>query len=475
MRDLLVVLLVFGSIPYIFSRPWIGIMMWSWLSYMNPHRLTWGFAYNFPFAQVIGLVTLVAVALSKEKKHFPWTGLTITWMLFVFWLNFTTLFAMFPNEAIPEWDRAMKIQLFAVITVLLINSRERLFALTWVTAMSLGFYGIKGGIFALLTGGNYLVWGPPGSFFEDNNALGLTLVMTMPLMYYLLTQYTNRYVKFALVGALGLTALAVLSTHSRGALLAISAMFIFMWFKSPHKGKLTLVALAFIPVLLQFMPDEWFNRMGTISEYEQDDSAMGRINAWWFAYYLALDHPFVGGGFICFRPSLFLQYAPDPDEFHDAHSIYFEVLGEQGFVGLFLFLLLGVLALRTGTWIIKHAGRFEELRWARDLAAMVQVSLIGYAVGGAFLGLAYFDLYYNFIAMLAALRLLVTRHMAGEQAPASTTGWATKLLPPTDPKEIEEAKTKKGRRKPRRRKPRGARGHGGPRGKLARRTFERRG
>ena len=43
--------IVFGSIPLILSRPFFGIIMWSWIAYMAPHRLTWGVAYDFPVAR----------------------------------------------------------------------------------------------------------------------------------------------------------------------------------------------------------------------------------------------------------------------------------------------------------------------------------------------------------------------------------------------------------------------------------------
>jgi len=165
--------------------------------------------------------------------------------------------------------------------------------------------------------------------------------------------------------------------------------------------------LALIPVLFAFMPDAWFERMGTIQSFEEDESALGRINAWYFAFNLAVARPFLGGGFGTFDPILFLQYAPDPNDFHDAHSIYFEVLGEQGFVGLALFLLLGVLTYRSASWIIRKTKKRPDLDWANHLAAMIQVSLIGYAICGAFLGLAYFDFLYVLIAIIILTRKIV--------------------------------------------------------------------
>jgi probable O-glycosylation ligase (exosortase A-associated) len=113
---------------------------------------------------------------------------------------------------------------------------------------------------------------------------------------------------------------------------------------------------------------------------------------------------------------MFAIYAPEPDRVHDAHSIYFEVLGEHGFVGLALFLLLGLMTWRTASSIIGQARGHPEKRWAADLAAMVQVSLVGYAAGGAFLGLAYFDFYYTLIAVVVLTKTV----LIAQQAPAGS-------------------------------------------------------
>lgn len=117
------------------------------------------------------------------------------------------------------------------------------------------------------------------------------------------------------------------------------------------------------------------------------------------AFNLAKDN-ILGGGFECFRLPSFARYAPIWDDVHDAHSIYFEVMGEHGFIGLALFLSLGATALLSAKRIAKEAKQWNETRWMADLAAMIQVSLLGYAACGAFLGLAYFDLYYHLIAIL---------------------------------------------------------------------------
>jgi probable O-glycosylation ligase (exosortase A-associated) len=412
MRDLLIVILVFGSVPIIFMRPWFGIIVWCWLGFMNPHRLTWGFAYDFPFAQLVAIVTLTAILFSREKKQFELSPFLVLWFVWVVWMNITTLFALVPAETVKDYDRTMKIQLFAFLTILLINNEERVRALMWVTVLSLGFFGFKGGVFSIVTGGNYLVWGPEGSFIQGNNGLGLALTMTIPLMFYLYTNEEGKWVKRGMLALMCFTSLAVLTTHSRGAFLALGAMAGFLWLKSKRKLVVGVFMLLAIVVLIGFMPEEWMERMRTISTYKQDGSAMGRINAWWFAFNLAKDNPITGGGFGVFLPHLFNIYAPVPEDFHDSHSIYFEVLGEHGFIGLGLFLALGLSALLLAGSTTRMCKKVPQLEWIADVNRVIQVSLIGYAVGGAFLGLAYFDLYYHLLAIIVLTRILARRRIS---------------------------------------------------------------
>ncbi|MEO8407664.1 MAG: putative O-glycosylation ligase, exosortase A system-associated [Oxalobacteraceae bacterium] len=206
-------------------------------------------------------------------------------------------------------------------------------------------------------------------------------------------------------------AAAALGSYSRGALLAILAMGGFLWLKSRNKASISVLILLVLPVAVMFMPEKWGDRMDTINTYQEDGSVQGRFNAWSMAYNLAKDRPLVGGGFEIYEPQIFARYAPDPADVHAAHSIYFQALGEHGFVGLGLFLLLGILAWRTGTWIIRNTEKLDEYKWAYALATMLQVSLIGYAVGGAFLSLLYFDVPYYLMAAMVVTRIIVEKEL----------------------------------------------------------------
>ncbi len=407
MRDILVTLVVFGLLPVVLMRPYVGVYLWSWLGYMNPHRLGWGFAYNFPFVQVAAIVTLLSMFFSKEPKSLPNSPLVVVWGLFALWMCLATAVAIDPGHSVTELTRTLKIQLMILVTFLLINDKEKLHNLVWVVAISIGFFGIKGGFFTVATGGNFRVWGPPGSFIQGNNELALALIIVLPLFRYLQLSSQNKWVRRGLVVAMMLCAASILASYSRGAFLAGGAMVVMLWLKSRHRLATGVVGVAVLATFLAFLPDKWFERMSTIENFEEDASAMGRINAWQFAFNLALARPLTGGGFDTFTPELFWKYAPNPAAFHDAHSIYFEVLAEQGFVGLGLFLIMWFYTYRIAGKIARQCRSREDMIWARDLAAMLQVSIVGYGVGGAFLGLAYFDLPYHIMAMVAILHHLV--------------------------------------------------------------------
>lgn len=416
MRDLVVTLIVFGVLPFVLYRPQVGVLAWSWIGYMNPHRLGWGFAYNFPFAAVIAAFTIVSLLFSRQPKKLPWNSLTAILLLFVVWMTISSVFSLYPETTWGQWEKVMKIQLMIFITLICMTDRKSLDGLVWIIVLSLGFYGVKGGIFTAMTGGQYMVLGPPGTFIGGNTTLALALIMIIPLMRYLQLQAEKRWLRWGLGFAMLLTAIAIIGSYSRGALLAGGGIALYLILKTRKKLLIGAVVAITIPFALALMPDQWFEKMDTISTYEEDESAMGRINAWWFAFNLAKDHPLTGGGFNTFKPVLFLQYAPDPEDFHDAHSIYFEVLAEHGFVGLGLFLVLGLLAWRNAGQVVRQCRDRTDLYWARDLAAMIQVSMLGYYIGGAFLGLAYFDLIYHLIAIVILLQVIVQREAEAADA-----------------------------------------------------------
>ena len=407
MRDIALTLIFFGILPLVFSRPYVGIYLWTWLGLMNPHRLTWGFAFGFPFAQITAIVTLIALLASKEPKRVPWTRETILLLIFILWMLLTTFFSFNPDLAWEQWGKVWKIMLMVYVTLVLINTRQKLDWLVWVIVLSLGFYGVKGGIFTILTGGAFRVQGPVGSFISGNNEMAMALIMTIPLMRYVQLQARIVWIKQGMLVAMLLTGIAAIGSQSRGGLLGMAAMGTYLWLKSRNKFLILVPIIAVAAAVATIMPQQWYDRMSTIKTYEEDASAMARINAWWTAYNLAKDRV-TGGGFEAFlRQKVFVLYAPDPTNTPDVHSIYFEIMGEHGFIGFAMFMLLAWFTWNTGNRIRRQAKRNKETMWGADLASMIQVSMIGFASAGAFLGLAYFDLYYTLIALMTICSIVL--------------------------------------------------------------------
>jgi putative inorganic carbon (HCO3(-)) transporter len=426
MRTIALTMMLLVLVPLALIKPWTGVLTWTWISIMNPHKLTFGFLQDFPVGYAVAIATLLGAVFTRDHRKWPVTPVTITLAVFVLWICITSIFAVYPAQSGEQFTKVMKIQLMIFVTLLLLHDRKHIELFVWVIVISLGFYGIKGGIFTLLHGGQGTVSGPPGGFIAPNNELALALTMTVPLMFYL-RESPKPWLRWGFTGAILLTALSILGSQSRGALLAIIAMAIYLWRHSKKKWVFGVAIILIGASLIAFMPSRWEDRMSTIAEYQDDSSARGRLNAWAMSFNLAKDR-FLGGGFEVITPEMFARYAPDPLNLHAAHSIYFQILGEHGFVGLGIFLLFWALTWRTATWVIKNAGA-AEMSWAGRLASMVQVSLAGYFVGGAFLSLAYFDLPYDLMVIVVLCRVLIGARLKGAAKHAVPRGEAARIAP----------------------------------------------
>jgi len=425
MRDLVVVGIVLIGALAALRRPWIGVLLWTWLSLMNPHRYTYGFAYDFPVAAIAAGSILLGMLFTPLKTSPFNKGAGPIWLaIFMVWITVSWRMGLDPEADFSQWDKVMKIMVMILVAAMLIRTKEQIYAFMWVVAGSLALIGIKGGVFTVMHGGNYRVWGPPGSFIEENNALALALVMTIPLLRFFHMQVQNKMGSRLLMVAMVLLAASALGSHSRGGLVAIAAMTGLMWWRGGKKSSSGVLLLLIGFALVAFMPEQWSARMSTIEEYDTDNSSMGRIAAWWTAWNAAFHYPF-GVGFDAARPELFIAYSPYQLQYGTpvAHSIYFQVLGHHGFIGLFIWLGMWVASWRTASAIRRDAKAQPEARWCSDLAGMLQVSMFGYFVGGAFLNLAYFDLPYNAMVILVLVRAWMQRKAWLTEKASPQHGW----------------------------------------------------
>jgi probable O-glycosylation ligase (exosortase A-associated) len=419
MRDAVVALILVIGILKALRSPWIGILLWTWISIMNPHRETWHLS-TLPVAAMAGGATLIGMFISRDKRLLFLTPPSAIFLMFTLWMCITYPFSFYPDNSLVMLTRVLKINFMIFVLMMLLYTRKHIIALVWVLVGSLAYYGVKGGAFTIMTGGNSRVWGPTDSFIGGNNEIALALIMSIPLMYFLRSLYIQRWVKHAFIVAMVLTSAAIVGSQSRGALLGIAAMAVVFWMKldsaknnQSQKTLFGVLILAISLAMVAFMPQSWTNRMHTIGGYQQDASAEGRINAWHMAWNLASNN-FFGGGFEMYYKATFMAYAPNPYDVHAAHSIYFQVLGEHGFVGLFLFLLVWFVTWRWAGWLRRNAKNNPDTEWAAVLGSMVQASLAGYLVAGAFLSLAYFDLPYNLMALVVLSRRWVEHYQKGE-------------------------------------------------------------
>jgi probable O-glycosylation ligase (exosortase A-associated) len=270
--------------------------MWTWFSLMNPHKLTYGFAFFLPFAAIIAGVTLTSILWNRKQLRLPADPAVFILILFLLWCCLTTYLALDPVGSYDDLEKTFKIQLMTLVCLAALRGRRLIEGFIWVNVISIGFYGIKGGIFALATGGVARVWGPPEGMIQGNNELGLAVVMTIPLINYLRIVSAQAWLRRGLLLAMILCAVAVPATQSRGAFLAIAAMGLVLWAHSKKKLMGALVMLSLSMSLLAFMPASWEQRMFTIQTYQQDGSALGRINAWKTAFNVANDR-LTGAGF----------------------------------------------------------------------------------------------------------------------------------------------------------------------------------
>jgi len=169
MRDILVVAIVVAGCLAALRRPWIGVMLWTWLSIMNPHRYTYGFAYSAPLAAAAAACTLLGLLMTKERES-PFKSSPVTWFfMLIVWITMSWLAGIDPAGDFDQWKKVMKIDVMIFLSLVLLHSKQHIFGLVWVCAGSLALLGSKGGIFTITSGGIHQVWGPPGSFIEDNN------------------------------------------------------------------------------------------------------------------------------------------------------------------------------------------------------------------------------------------------------------------------------------------------------------------
>jgi len=411
MRDIWLVAWVALGVGFTFRFPFVGVLIWEWFSLMNPHREAFGFSQNLPLNMIIALATLVSWVISKEPKRMPSNPIVVVLAMFLVWMTFNSFFAFNPTWSWPFWDRTWRVLLLGFLITTMATNKARIDAVIWVAVISLLYFGVKGGLFTVLTGGTYKVLGPESTIIADNNQLALALLMAIPLVEYLRSNTSFKPLSWLLASTMIFTAISIIGSYSRGAYIAMAAIALMAWFKARRKFAFLAILVVAGVAIYHFTPQEIIDRAASIQSADSDASFHGRWVAWQVAIKYATDHFPLGAGF--YGPQLngiFNYYFPSEGS-HAAHSIYFQVLGEHGWIGLALYVALIFFSFGT-CWRLARTQQQHSTNWVRKLSAMTQISLFAFMVGGAALSMAYYDLFIILVCLIP--------QMAQLSQPAST-------------------------------------------------------
>ncbi|WP_020655391.1 putative O-glycosylation ligase, exosortase A system-associated [Massilia niastensis] len=437
MRDLILLGLLPLMLYAMAKRPFIALGMWVWTALFFPNGWVYGPASSLRYNLLFSLVTILGYLIMKHKPKFQPGALGMFVVAFFLWTTASTVTGIGPPDVMWEiWSRFAKIVLLFIFVLLIVEKKLHVDFLLWCVVLSVGFYANLEASKFILSGGGHKIAGMSGHVLGDRNELSIAFCMTLPICYYLLGDYGKRstLVRLGLLGTIALLVLGVVGTQSRGGFIALLALAGYLFLKSERKILMGILGIALIAVVAHLASDEWTGRINTIETASEDASFMGRVVAWKLSFILAMDNPLLGGGFksLEYSPNWialsnhFFSYPwfytgdalPNPEIARAAHSVYFQVLGEHGFVGLALYLAILSSAFFKAGSVARRARRVGAPDWVRSMATMLQLSIFTFALGAAALSFAYFDLIFALIGVVLVLDKRILPALTPASAPA---------------------------------------------------------
>jgi probable O-glycosylation ligase (exosortase A-associated) len=425
-RDLVVLATVTFLLLRSLNRPFLGLLVFTWLAYMRPQDLCWGIAKSAHFSLFCAAIMFGGWFLYERRKFTRWTGTTRLLLVFIVC---TTISIVKPGVVRTEFDRVgekyfdlLKVFAVAYFTVGMVDTKDRLDKILWTIALSLAFLGVKCGLHGVLRGGRILQG--PGGMMLDNNDLCLGMDMNLPLLFFLSRQVTKPWLRRLIWFAIALTCVTVVCTVSRGGFLTmILAGLMILWKlkRSVLPWIVVLVLGGTVPFLL---PKDVKARLATLENPEEEGSAAGRLYAWQVGLRMIKANPFFGVGFEGFL-SNFRIYDPiqvrlgkgSVRQLRVAHNTYVQVWAELGTPALLSFLGMLVMTVLTLRRTRREAVKRQGPQWMIDYADMMEVSIVCFMFGANFLNRAHFDLMYHLVALAVCLRVVVRGELA-KLAPA---------------------------------------------------------
>lgn len=432
LRSLFLTLIYLSFLGFGMAAPFILTLGYVWVDTFRPQDVAWYILNQLPVALIMGIAALAGYFLMDRRSPPRFTLTTLLTLLIACWVTATMYWAEVPLAGWPKWDWAFKTVMFSAFIPLVIRSRVQIeaFAQVYVFTMAANFVPFAGKV--LVSGGGYghnLGLQAGNSNLSEGGLLSIAVLMALPLALHLGRQTLllphTRLVRFGYTALAGFALLTALGTYERSALVGMVALGGYMLVRSRHKLAFGLCLALVAATIAYFMSDMWTDRIATIKDPTADSSALLRLLVWaWTIKYSAM-HPF-GGGFNCFVINR-IEFPDGGVVFgHAFESSYFEVLGEQGWVGLSLFLgviawtFFGLLRLARRTRKVPH------MAWCADLSDALQAGMVVFMTSGAFLDVAFQPELWYFIALSVSLREYVRRV---EQQAAPAVGWRARALP----------------------------------------------
>lgn len=430
MRDIILSLIIVGLLPACFRRPFVGLIVFSWLAYMRVQDLTWGFARTFRWSYTIALVTFAGFFLGEKRRLFLPDLRCYIMILMVALVGIGILLSHNPDPVqIKRFFEFGKIVIIALFTSTVVRTREHLRVLIWVIAGSFAFYGVKSGVWGILTGGQTAILRGPGGMLQDNNDFSLALCMAVPILLHVGLSEKNELLRRAFLVSVPLTVITVGLTQSRGGFLALAGTLgVLTWRSRNRVAAISLMVLVGLSALV-LAPQEYKDRIYSIKDYEEDSSAQARFRAWAVASRMALDNPFFGVGLAKFRQH-YLDYEPHPTPLqlsgkgvYVAHNSYLQIWAEVGTPAFALYLLLIGMTFWTIWRVRAEARRRYFSSWIIHYATMFEAALVAFIIGSTFLNRAHFDLFYHFVAIVMVYGYIAKEEMRDETLyPVRATG-----------------------------------------------------
>ena len=403
------------------TAPFVMTLGYVWVDTFRPQEVAYSILSEFPVALIMGAGALVSYLALDRRSPPPLTLQTSLHVMFVFWMAASLAWAEVPGRAWDKWDWAGKAVGFAAFVPFVIRSRVQIEAFVQTFVFSLAANFIPFGLKVIISGGGYgqnlgLLSGNSG--LAEGGYLSTACLMAVPLTLYLgkhgMLIPRLPLMQLAYMGVAGLAVITAVGTYERSALVGLVVLGIYMFMRSRRKILYGAVGIVGMTIAAYIMADSWTNRISTIAQYNVESSSLTRILIWeWTLNYVA-QHPF-GGGFQVFLISSIVM---PPDEANPGgyiqfgrafHSIYFEVLGELGWPGLVMFLLISVSLLLSLRRLTKKCRKNPDLVWVADLSDAIQTGMLVFLSAGAFVGIAFQPPFGYFVSMGVCLRAYVWR------------------------------------------------------------------